>query len=128
MSGNNEKNLQFACLNARSINNKSTAMVDMFNELALSFCIVTETWLATNKNTDLRISDLEHGQNISLVRKDRTAKRGGGVAIACNNTKVKAKEVEIVHAKREHEVVAAICKDISTGSTSTSWPYIYLLP
>ena len=75
----------FSCLNARSIMNKTTALVDLFDETNLSVSIITETWLTNNEAVAQRTEDLQYGEDISLIRKDRAGKRGGGVAIAFNN-------------------------------------------
>ena len=105
----------FSCLNARSISNKSTALVDLFDEASISVSIITETWLRDSGNVRQRIEDLELGEDISMIRKDRGGRRGGGVAIAYNNKKMVLEEYELTGAKRGHEIVAATGRMISGG-------------
>ena len=91
------------------------ALVDLFDETSMSAALITETWLTKNVISNARSEDLEYGENISLIRKDRGGRKGGGVAIAYNNTNLSLSEVELVGAKRSHEIVAAKGRDIASG-------------
>ena len=81
----------------------------------MSVALVTETWLTENISSNQRVEDLQYGENISLIRKDRNGRKGGGVAIVYNNAKLKLGELELIGAKRKQEIVAAKGRDISTG-------------
>ena len=58
---------------------------------------------------------MQYGENISLLRKDRANRRGGGVAIAYDNKKVKAAEYQLAGSSRNQEIIAAVVKDIASG-------------
>ena len=110
-----ERIFVFSCLNARSLVNKSTALADMFDNTNMSVSIITETWLTNNAICEQRCEDIQYGDDIELLRKDRANRRGGGVAIAYNNKKVKLAHSDVIGARRDHEVVAGIGKDMFTG-------------
>ena len=113
----NERGLfNFACVNARSLNNKSLSMVNLFEETDLNACALNETWMVDNKDTRQRIEDLNLGENISVVRRDRINRRGGGVAIAYHNKKMNLAEYKLVRtASPNSETVAAYGRDNATG-------------
>ena len=52
------KDIYIACLNSRSINNKSIALVDLFDEMSLSACLINETWMVEDKVTLTRLDEL----------------------------------------------------------------------
>ena len=58
-----------SCLNARSLANKSTALVDMFNATDMCILLITETWLTNSRATEQRTEDLQYGENIELLRR-----------------------------------------------------------
>ena len=113
---NDDELFVFSCINARSLNNKSVALVDLFNETSLSIALITETWLTRSNATTQREEDLEYGENIRLIRKDRAGgRRGGGVAIAYCSTKVKLEECQLYGRNNKCEMVAAIGRDLKSN-------------
>ena len=70
-SQENDENtdLKIACLNSRSINNKTTALVNMFDETEITACLISETWLRDSEETRRRLDDLAGGENIELITK-----------------------------------------------------------
>ena len=40
-----ENSIKISCLNSRSLNNKSVALVDLFDEMKLTACLINETCL-----------------------------------------------------------------------------------
>ena len=83
--------MSFALTNARSLLPKIDSLVNYFDEHGLTFCIITETWISNDNTTKDILEELSNGANIEMIRKDRSG-RGGGVAIAFNNTKAKFKK------------------------------------
>ena len=77
--------------NARSLNNKLCSLIDMYQEFELSISILTETWFKDGKKLKEELDKLNYGENIGLVAKNRST-RGGGVAVAFDNTKLVLKE------------------------------------
>ena len=75
-------------------------------ELDLQFSMITETWFTNNKNVQNEIDEVESGQNIGLVCKNRKGKRGGGVAIAFNKIKMNLKKYTIPN--NTFEMVCAV--------------------
>ena len=95
LSENDDKSFKLACLNSRSLNNKSTSLINIFDETEISVCLISETWLRDSKETKARLDDLEGGEDIALITKNRLGKRGGGVAIAYNKSRINLKELEL---------------------------------
>ena len=50
--------IKLACFNSRSLNNKSTALIDIFDETEVSACLISETWMRDNKETRARVQDM----------------------------------------------------------------------
>ena len=101
--------VNFAITNARSLMPKIESFVEMFDELDLSLCVVSESWLKAGRELNLRMNDLENGNNLSMIHKSRKSNRGrnagGGITIAFNKTKIKLQEYPI--RKGKAEIIAA---------------------
>ena len=78
-------NLKVACFNARSINNKTTCILEMLNDHEVDICCTTETWL---KLKDSAIHSEIHDFGYDIESAPR-AGRGGGVAFIFNPARVK---------------------------------------
>ena len=102
-----ENKINLACTNARSLAQKIGSLVTLFDENSLHIAMLTETSL-TPKNSPPRVlSDLLHGGNIALIRRDRGS-RGGGVAIAFNPEKGNFKKYGVNNGDKKSEIVAAV--------------------
>ena len=80
--------LNFDCANARSVVDKIGSVITAFEENALQFMLLTETWLTRKHCSPRALNDLTIGANLSFIRRDRGS-RGGGVAICYDPTKIK---------------------------------------
>ena len=80
----------------------------MFNEFELSFALVPETWLVSGRTLERNVADLELGEEISIIHKNRGAKKGGGVAILFNKSKCRLGEYKM--PGNLADVVAAVGK------------------
>ena len=69
---------------AASTSSSSSSAAPNFGDVwrAMSAALITETWLTKNVTSNARSEDLEYGENISLIRKDRGGRKGGGVALS----------------------------------------------
>ena len=61
--------------NARSLAPKMRSAIENFNELDLSLAIITESWLKDGKRLEECVGDLEMGENIRMIHKNRAAKK-----------------------------------------------------
>ena len=112
---NNNKNtkkvrLSVLLANARSLAPKIDSLLDYFRELDLDLGIITESWLKDGRGLKDDEQDLELGENIKLIHRNRKSRRGrtagGGVLIAFDQTKVRLKERTI--RRGQSEVVCAV--------------------
>ena len=92
--------LNFILANARSLPSKMTSLTDSIKELDLHFAVITETWLKTNRETAAELREIEDGESISIISKNRKG-RGGGVAVAFNQNKISLKKYIIPGNKYE---------------------------
>ena len=67
-------------LNARSVRNKTTDILDHIHEHDLDIVAITETWL-TNKDSDLPVTRALTPPGYNLIHHPRRSRRGGGIAI-----------------------------------------------
>lgn len=67
--------LNFLCLNARSIKNKFLELEAIIKTGGYDIVGITETWLGDEDGEEYNI------EGYNLIRKDRSSKRGGGVAV-----------------------------------------------
>ena len=74
--------------NARSLNNKIGSLIESFEEFQLTIALLTETWFRDGFDLQRELLDLELGEDVTLLVRNR-AGRGGGVAIGFNNKKSK---------------------------------------
>ena len=112
--------LRFFVTNARSLTNKIDSMVQNFNELGVSFGLVTESWLSTGEKLKHELDNLENGNGLGMIvrnrdraishnvtRYDKSKRtRGGGVVIAYRKAEANFKEVPI--PGNRFEAVAAL--------------------
>lgn len=107
-------NLKFIVTNARSIKPKIHSVIDYFDELDLSFAVITETWLKEGSDLTEMKDDLSSGHNIEMINRIRPLKTngqikiGGGVSILYNPDRIALKEMPMKVGKSE--IVAAIGK------------------
>ena len=87
--------INFATVNARSIMPKIKSFVNMSNNLKLDFCLINETWLSDKTTSRENISDIELGNNIGLIHRNRVGRRGGGVAITYDCQKLPMRELPL---------------------------------
>ena len=63
-----ERILRIACANTRSIVEKISSLVVLFEEAGLCFALLTETWLTARLCPPRTMNDLTLGANLSFVR------------------------------------------------------------
>ena len=68
---NDRNQFRLACANARSLNNKSLSLINLFEETNLNICALNETWIVNSDCLEERLEDIALGENISLIRRDR---------------------------------------------------------
>lgn len=95
--------LNAAVINARSISAKTESLVDLIRNTDCHFVCVSETWLSDSNNLRDNVADLEASEAISMITKCRR-RRGGGVAICFDQTKVNLKRFP---CPSEFEIVCA---------------------
>ena len=100
--------LHFACANARSIVNKVDSLITSFEENKLHLMLLTETWLKAKHCPPRVMNDLTVGANLNFIRKDRGGRRrGGGVAICYDPTKIRLTKFEASSCDVESEFICA---------------------
>ena len=102
---NRTNKINFALANARSVAAKIPSLIDMFRELNLHFVLLTETWLRSNVVTKEEIERLSEAENIGMICKNRDG-RGGGVAVAFDQTTASFKKFHVTNAAANAEIVA----------------------
>ena len=101
--------LNFLYTNARSLTPKVKSLVELFDNLNLYFAAISETWLVNGRKCDRNVDDLEHGEGLTMIAKNRRS-RGGGVAIIFNKNKMTLKRVGMKEGGLE--VVAAVGRTV----------------
>ena len=76
--------LNFWCLNARSVNNKTLAISDFILSKNIDICAITETWLADQTSSAVLNELIPKGYK--LFHRPRAGKREGGLAIIFRDT------------------------------------------
>ena len=107
LSSENKNNLNFACANARSVVEKIGSVITAFEESLLHFMLLTETWLSKKHCPPRVLADLTVGANLNFIRKDR-GRRGGGVAICYDPTKIRLNIFKAANHEEKGEVVTAV--------------------
>ena len=73
------------------------SLIDYFEELGLSFAVVTESWLYDGKALQDAVDDLEGGVGIGILTRNRARKgrkvAGGGVAVAFDKKRLNLKMI-----------------------------------
>ena len=97
-----------ALVNARSLKNKLTSFKCTIDEIGTDVCVVTESWFQkTDKSINSILEDFKHKTGYDFLRKDRdTGRRGGGIAICFNTSRIQLAKAKIPPSK--HEVYASI--------------------
>ena len=108
------KKMHFITTNCRSIIPKINSMYDYFDELDLSFAIISETWLKEGKSLEKLRSDMKHGYGLGLLHKNRPRHpsgkvvAGGGVGLIYDPKRISFKDYPI--RKTNYEIMAALGK------------------
>ena len=74
--------LSCALINAKSVANKSSQVLDLIMENNLDIVVITETWLFSGEQAKLNMITPECYISFSKPRDERI---GGGIAIICQN-------------------------------------------
>ena len=75
--------LSYALINARSVGNKSSQVLDLIMENNLDIFVIMETWLFSGEQAKLNMITPEGYVSFSKPRDER--KGGGGITIICQN-------------------------------------------
>ena len=105
--------IRFLLTNARSLKPKIDSLVDAFTSLDLHFASVTETWYKGGSRMNDDIVELEGRSGIRVLhrsRDGRSARAGGGVALAFNTGSCNFKRRQLKHIGKEFEVLCAVGK------------------
>ena len=111
LDNNKIMNLNFVSTNARSLLPKVWSLYDYFEELDLSFAMITETWLCEGTKLDELVQEIRLGRGLDILYKNRAndigeSKNGGGVAILYNPSKISLKLYPTKRTK--HEIICAV--------------------
>ena len=89
---------------------RDSSLIDCFDEMSVSFGVVTETWLSDGEELDRDVADFEVGAGLGMLSRNREKDhRGvsyGGVAIIYHINKCTFKEVPLQNPEG-FEVLAA---------------------
>ena len=91
--------------NARSVSNKIDSLKDVFENFDLDVALISETWLSGGRCTERNVKDLELGNSIKTLHKNRENRQGGGVAIMFDSTRTNFKKLPV---KSKYELVAGL--------------------
>ena len=128
---NKRKTVKLSVLlaNARSLAPKMESLIEYFTEHDLHAAIITESWLKDGEALEEAKTDLEMGEDISIIHRNRRSKRGrtagGGVLIAYNKSSMRLKEVPI--KRGQAEIVCATGKIVGLSRKVVTMS-IYLPP
>lgn len=107
-------------VNARSVRNKTSEIVDHIRDHDLDIVAITETWLRIEPTDAISIGDLEHTYTHSSMSQDR-GKRGGGVALRHkSNLDIKKSKSSTKFKSFEH-----LESKITTGNRTVTFVVIY---
>ena len=76
-AANKHERLTLLNTNARSLCPKIDSLIDNMRELDSPLAVVTETWLADGSLLEQRLADLQEGEGLSVVHKNRKGNRRG---------------------------------------------------
>ena len=110
--------------NARSLNKKLGSLIESFDEYDLSVALLTETWFSSGRDLERERLDLEYGENVALITKNRPG-RGGGVAVAYDTAKMVMKEFKFPGNK--YELVCAVGNS-TAGNRKVAAIAVYIPP
>ena len=99
---------KFFLTNARSLIQKTDALMDAFESLGLDFACVAETWFKGGRALKDALTDIEGASGIRFVHRSRDGRRGGhggGVAIAFNAGTCNFKERKLKNVSASQEIV-----------------------
>ena len=92
--------------NARSLVNKMGSLIEKMDEYDITAAMLTETWFRGGKRLDEELRDMEMGENIGIISKNRRGGRGGGVAVAYNMERLQMTEFKF--PRNTFELVCAV--------------------
>ena len=123
---NKYTDLSIGLMNARSLDLKLPSFYETFEDSELSLACVCETWLKSDGNFNRIKEDLKERKNLDIYAYNRPGKRrGGGVSIIVDPTKIKVSENKF---KRDsYEIVSVIGKIIG-GNRPLIVYCVYLPP
>ena len=99
-----KERLSVLYLNARSVsaNGKADGIRNDLVEEDIDVCVIMETWLTGDENTDTVVCGNLTPQGYALVHTPRVNQRGGGVAIVCKNSFQVTKQTVTTYESFEH--------------------------
>ena len=100
----------FALTNARSLQTKVGSLIDVMNELDLHMSVVTETWFKNTKQVGQELEEIEDAEDIAVICRNRSGRRGGGVSVAYNKRKMALKNYPLRNNK--YELLCAAGKSV----------------
>ena len=111
MEEENKTRLTFINTNARSLCLKIGSLIHCFEEMQVSFGVITETWLTDGDPLLQDVEDLEYGAGLGMIYRNRPANsRGfshGGVALIYRKSVMNFKQIDIGNTEN-YEVLGAI--------------------
>ena len=84
------------------------------HELDLHCALLCETWFKTNAYVQNELAEIDCAEDISIICKNRSGKRGGGVAIAFNKNKMVLNKFPLNNATKFEILCAAGCSTDDT--------------
>ena len=103
-TASNELALNFLNTNARSLRPKITSLIDAFNNLDLTFAIITETWFTDGSKLQSESENLLLGHGLGNLTKNRPPGNAGfshgGVAIIFRDAEINASEIPFQNPER----------------------------
>ena len=96
--------------NARSLLPKIESLNIRLLETDTDIAIITETWISDETSPEEMVMKMRYDKGFTVVHRNRTGKRGGGVAIITKNSTVKALRVVEEIQKYEIEILCATAK------------------
>lgn len=114
-TSNDRKNIpmNFISTNACSLAPKMESLIECFTELDLTFAVITESWLRDDDQLRSTIVDLNEGEDLHLLTRNRKSHNGrrvagGGVAVAYNRSKINLTKIPV--KRGNHEILVATGK------------------
>ena len=94
-------------INARLLKNKLSSLEENIKELAADVSLITKMWFSNDVKIKTDLEDFTDRTGFGFIRQDRlTDRRGGGLAICYDQTRIQLSRVKVPPSK--HEILAAI--------------------